>query len=54
MLSHNQQKLVKLLDDAVKQAQYGTVTVNVIVKDGEPILESLDLILMRRRKYRMP
>ena len=53
MLTENQQLLIKKLDSAVKTAQYGNVTVNVMVKDQEPILKSLNIVIMKRRKYKL-
>jgi len=54
MLTEKQQRIIKLLDDAVKEAKYGNISVNVLVKDGEPVLESVSLTIMKRRKYKMP
>ena len=54
MLSEKQQRLIKHLDDSVKEAKYGNIQINVIVKNGEPVLGSLNIIVMKRKKYKMP
>ena len=53
MLSLPHQKLIKYLDDNVKKQRYGTTTLTVIIKNGEPIIESARLVKMRRRKYKL-
>ena len=52
MLTENQQRLVREIDKSIKEAKYGNVSVNVIIKNGDPVLESLNITVMKRRKYK--
>lgn len=54
MLSLDQQRLIRYLDLSIKKQRYGTITVTLIVKDGEPIVDSCRLVKMKRVKYKTP
>jgi len=44
----------KIVEKKVEEVGYGTVTVNVILKDGEPIMSTLNVVKARRWKFRAP
>ena len=54
MLSLEEQKLIVWLDASVKQQQYGTFTLTIMAKEGQPVNESAKLVKMRRKKYKLP
>lgn len=35
----------------VKQLEYGQMTINVQLKDGKPILQTLNIVKSKRKKY---
>ena len=53
MLSLPYQKLIKYLDERVKQQKYGTTTMTIIVQNGEPVLKSAKLVKIKRIRYKM-
>ena len=53
MLNLPQQKLIRYLDTNLKKQGYGTATLTVIVKNGEPIIQSARLVKMRRIRYKL-
>jgi len=54
MLTLSHQKLIVWLDGQLKKQQYGSDTLTIIVKDGIPIAESARLVIMKRRRYKLP
>jgi hypothetical protein len=52
MLTLSEQKLVKYLDDGAKRQQYGQFTMTVIVRNGEPMLNTVRIVRMKRKKYK--
>ena len=54
MISPAHQYLVKQVNNIIRENRYGGLTVVVIVKDGEPILKSLNIVIQKRKKYKMP
>lgn len=40
-----------IIEKEVCNMEYGQMTVNVKLKDGKPILESLSVVKSRRKKY---
>jgi len=54
MLTLQHQKLIKFLDDAIRDQKFGTLSLTVLVKQGIPLTESARLVKMKRRKYKVP
>lgn len=54
MLTLNQQKLIRWIDANAKQQQYGTFTLTLLVKDGDPVNKSARMTKIRRKKYKIP
>jgi hypothetical protein len=42
----------RIIEQKVQEVNYGTVTVNVILKDGEPLLPSLNIVKAKRWKFK--
>lgn len=40
-----------ILENEVNQTPFGTITVNIQIKDGVAIIPSLQIVKQRRRKY---
>lgn len=40
-----------MLEKQVTEMGYGTVTVNVVVKEGAPQLETVNIVKSKRKKY---
>lgn len=53
LLSKNT-SLHAILENEVNQTPFGTITVNIQLKDGVAILPSLQIVKQRRRKYELP
>lgn len=53
MLTLEHQKLFKWLDEQVKDQQFGSSSLTVIIKNGVPIVESARLVKMKRKRYKM-
>jgi glutamate formiminotransferase len=49
-----QLEFIKRVNKAVTKKPFGQITVNVIVKDKEPILPSVRITSMVRRRYKIP
>lgn len=49
-----EQKLVVWLDKEIKQQGYGQFSLTILVKDGQPILDTAKLVKMKRKKYKLP
>jgi hypothetical protein len=43
-----------LVEKEVVEMEYGTMSCTVIVKDGNPIIPSLNIVKSKRRKYKNP
>ena len=41
-----------ILEKHVQDLQYGQITVNVQLKDGKPIIETLSIVKQKRTKYK--
>jgi len=54
MLSLPQQKLIRFLNEGDKKQRYGSVQLTGIIKDGEPLLKTMRVVRMKRRKYKIP
>ena len=54
MLSPAQQYLVKKINNLVKDTRYGNMTVTFIIQKGEPVLKSINIVVMKRKRYKMP
>ena len=54
MLNLSHQYLLKEINEKVKSTRYGNMTITVILKDGEPIIKSLNIVIMKRKRYKMP
>lgn len=54
MLSLREQKLIVWLDRSVKKQGFGTFSLTMMAKDGQPVNESAKLVKMRRKKYKIP
>ena len=42
----------KLLEKEVEHIKYGTVTFTMIVKSGMPVINSINIVRNKRRKYK--
>lgn len=49
-----EQKLVVWLDKEIKKQAYGQFSLTLLVKDGQPVLETAKLVKMKRKKYKLP
>lgn len=54
MQSLQEQKLVVWLDEEIKKQAYGQFSLTIMVKDGQPVLETAKLVKMKRKKYKLP
>ena len=54
MLSPAQQYLLKKINELVKTTRYGNMTITVILQNGEPVIKSINIVIMKRKRYRMP
>ena len=54
MLNPNQQELIKQINEVVVSTKYGNITITVIVKDGKPVIKSINIVIMKRKRYQMP
>lgn len=39
------------LEKQVQHLEYGTITGNIVVKNGKPVLESLNVVRQKRKRY---
>ena len=50
--TRNKIEFHQIIEKKVEEVGYGTVTINVILKDGEPIISSLNIVKARRWKFK--
>lgn len=43
----------KYIEKAIKEIGYGVITVNVVLKDGEIVPSTVNLVRQRRKKYKL-
>lgn len=51
-MDKNEVELHVLLAKLVQELQYGQLTVNIQVKNGKPILPTLNVVKSRRKRYK--
>lgn len=54
MLTLPQQKLIRFLNLGDKKQRYGSVQLTGVIKDGEPLLKTMRVVRMKRRRYKIP
>jgi len=54
MLSPARQQLIQRLNQDLIDSKHGSATLTIIVKNGEPVMSTYNLIVMKRRRYKMP
>ena len=49
----NQIKFHAIIEKEVNDLQYGMLTVNVLLKDGQPMLNTINIVRQKRKKYKL-
>lgn len=52
MKTQTQNKFHAIIEHEVNRIEYGQITVNVVLKNGEPVLTTLHITRQKRRKYK--
>ena len=51
-MNRSELELHVIIAKQVKELEYGQMTINVQLKNGQPILETLNITKSKRKKYR--
>jgi hypothetical protein len=51
-MNQKEQELHLIIAKKVLESQYGDMTINIQLKDSIPILETLNIVIQRRKRYK--